>query len=83
MSSLMCVPVHYVLCPSLTQKAWAKFKADIQHIGSCPGDAPKQRLVMMQIMLCKLIDAVDPDEDDGAPPLVKRDFRLAPYLAWP
>ena len=62
------------------QRAYRKFEADLNHIAKTPVDAPKQRMVMMQILLCKLIDLLDPNDDDGEPALVKRDFRLKQSL---
>lgn len=52
------------------QCAYKKFKGDLEHIASTPEDAPKQRIVVMQISLIDVIDPVDEDVDN---PLVKRD----------
>ena len=61
------------------QRAYKKFKGDMELIALKPEDAPKQRIVMMQILLCKLIDLIDPPDGDGDPSLVKRDFRMVPF----
>ena len=56
--------------------ATKKFKSDLEAIGKYPEDAPKQRLVMIQTLLIRLIDVLDPNLPNSPPPLVRRDFRL-------
>ena len=75
------VPYEELKRAKTMQRAFKKFKGDLEHIAKKPEDAPKQRLVVLQSLLCKLIDVIDPEGKPGdPPPLVKRDFRLKAYI---